>query len=158
MIILKTKAIKTVAKILVFFIFTCCIKEMNYEGDMLTMINSARTSGYICRGEKYKPVGIMKWDSQLEAAALIQCNYMDSVGELSHKWKDGTELKDRLMIVGYTSELAGENIARGPLTEADVLEDWLNSPPHSQAIMFGGYDIVAVARKCNYWTMVLRYK
>jgi uncharacterized protein YkwD len=149
---------KTVIKILVFLLFTSCIKEMNYEGDMLTMINSARTTGYNCQGEKYKPVGIVKWDSQLEAAALIQCNYMDSVDELSHNWKDGTGLKDRLLIVGYTSDRAGENIARGANTEADVLENWLNSPPHCETIMFGGYDIVAVARKGNYWTMVLGYK
>ena len=62
------------------------------------------------------------------------------------------------MIVGYTSERAAENIAQGPINEADVLENWLNSPQHCEAIMFSGYDIVAVARKGNYWTMVLGYK
>lgn len=154
----KNKHFKSLMIILVFTMLTACIKEVNLEGDMLTMINTARTTGYICQGEKHKPVGMMKWDSQLEKAAIIQCNYMDSVGELSHKWKNGIQLKDRLLIVGYTSDRAGENIARGALNEADVLENWLNSPPHCEAIMFWGYDIVAVARKGNYWTMVLGYK
>jgi len=154
----KNKHFKSLMILLVFIILTACIKEVNLEGDMLTMINTARTTGYICQGEKHKSVGTMKWDSQLEKAALIQCNYMDSVGELNHKWKDGTQLKDRLLIVGYTSDRAAENIARGPVTEADVLENWLNSPRHCEAIMFWGYDIVAVARKGNYWTMVLGNK
>ena len=154
----KNTHFKTLIKTLVFLMITSCINEMNYEGDMLTMINTARTTGYICQGEKYKPVGKMSWDPQLEKAALIHSNYMDSVGELNHKWKDGTQLKDRLLIVGYTSESAAENIAQGPLTEADALENWLNSPPHCASIMFSGYDIVAVARKGNYWTMVLGYK
>jgi uncharacterized protein YkwD len=155
---LKNKHFKIILKLLVFLLFTCCIKEMNLEGDMLNMINTVRTTGYVCQGEKHKPVGKMKWDSQLEKAALIQCNYMDSVGELNHKWKDGTQLKDRLLIVGYTSDRASENIARGALNEADVLENWLESPPHCEAIMFWGYDIVAVARKGDYWTMILGYK
>lgn len=81
----------TLIKTLVFLMITSCINEMNYEGDMLTMINTARTTGYICQGKKHKPVGKMSWDSQLEKAALIHSNYMDSVGELNHKWKDGTQ-------------------------------------------------------------------
>jgi uncharacterized protein YkwD len=149
------KHLATVLKILLFLFFTGCMNEMPYEVDMLAMINSARTSGYVCQGQKHNPVCKMKWDSQLEIAALIQCNYMDSVGELSHKWKDGTELKDRLMIVGYTSDLASENLAQGPVTQTDVLEAWLNSPEHCESIMYAGYDIVAVARKGVYWTMVL---
>jgi len=152
------KHFKILLKIFVFFILSGCIGDTILEGDMLTMINSVRTTGYISQGEKYKPVEIMSWDSQLEKAALIHSNYMDSVGELNHKWKDGTQLKDRLLIVGYNSDRASENIARGAINEADVLENWLNSPPHCKAIMFSGYDIVGVARKGNYWTMVLGKK
>lgn len=154
----KKNHFKIGTTILIFLMFTSCIKDITLEGDMLDMINTVRTEGYICQGEKHKPVSEMRWDSQLEKAALIHSNYMDSVGELNHKWKDGTQLKDRLLIVGYTSDRASENIALGALNEADVLENWLNSPRHCEAIMFWGYDIVGVARKGNYWTMVLGYK
>ena len=157
MITLKLNAIKTIAKILVLVVFTTCIGEINYNGDILNMINQARTKGYKCENIHYKPVGELAWSSQLEKAALIQCNYMDSVKELNHIWKDGTNLEKRLTIVGYKGR-AGENIAWGQQMESDVIKDWLNSPEHSELLMFGGFNIVAVARKDNYWTMVLGYK
>lgn len=141
--------------LLFFLMFAGCVNELNDEGDMLNMINTVRTTGYICQGETYSPVGIVKWDSKLEKAAIMHCNYMDSIGELSHCWKDGTALIDRLLIVGYRSELAAENIAQGAKSEADALNAWLNNPPHCKAIMFGAYNIVAVAQKGEYWTMVL---
>jgi len=116
------------------------------DQDMLTMINEARG--------KEQPV---HWDNTFQAAAEMQAKYMDSTKYYAHKWEDGTTFEDRLRMVGFETELAGENIAWGHLTESSVLDGWMNSPPHRDAIMWPYYNAVGVARSGVYWCMVIGY-
>jgi len=116
------------------------------DQDMLTMINEARG--------KEQPV---HWDSTFQAAAEMQAHYMDSTKYYAHTWEDGTTFADRMRMVGFKTELAGENIAWGHLTESSVLDGWLTSPPHRDAIMFPYYNAVGVSHIGVYWCMVIGY-
>jgi uncharacterized protein YkwD len=84
---------------------------------------------------------------------------MFNTGEFAHIWKDGTSPTDRLqMITTINYSPIGENIAHGYTDEKSVINAWFNSDGHRKNMLNNGFNIIAVARKGNYWTMVLGYK
>jgi len=117
------------------------------EQDFTAMINQARG--------KEQPLRI---SAKLQAAAEMQSAHMDSTKYYGHDWQDGTTLKDRLLRVGYTRDTAAENIAWGHKTESDVLQGWLDSPPHRDAILFYYYNAYGLSHKGIYWTLVVGYE
>ena len=116
------------------------------DQDFETMINQARG--------KEQPLHL---SSVLQAAADIHSNYMDSTGLYDHAWKDGTRVKDRLAALGYNG-MGTENIAWGYKSESEVLQGWLDSPPHCEAILFPYYNAYGLSRRGFYWTLVLGYE
>jgi uncharacterized protein YkwD len=53
----------------------------------------------------------------------------------AHESRDGDDPGDRVRDSGYRWRRYGENIARGAGSPHDVVEDWMNSPPHRANIM-----------------------
>jgi hypothetical protein len=101
----------------------------------------------------------LKWNDDLFKAAEIQSLHMFNTGEFAHIWKDGTSPTDRLqMITTINYSPIGENIAHGYTDEKSVINAWFNSDGHRKNMLNNGFNIIAVARKGNYWTMVLGYK
>ena len=66
---------------------------------------------------------------------------MAAYNYLSHTGRDGSSPWDRMHRVGYDFGAAGECIAGGQSSPEQAVSDWLNSPPHRQALMGTYLDI-----------------
>ncbi len=80
----------------------------------------------------------------------------------SHVSLDGRSFSRRLTNEGYSWQAAGENIAAGQITIAEVMAGWLASEGHCRNIMKPVFAEVAVACVAKsgttygtYWTMEL---
>lgn len=72
----------------------------------------------------------------LSNAAQIQSEDLAKNDFFAHTSPTGTTLADRLADGGYTRySTAGENIAAGQITAAQVVEEWMNSPSHRENIL-----------------------
>ncbi len=70
------------------------------------------------------------FDSRLAAAAQGHADDMLAQNYFSHTGLNGSSPGDRITAAGYNWRTYGENIARGQSSEAEVLQDWTNSPGH----------------------------
>lgn len=78
-------------------------------------------------------------DARLEAAA--QAHTDDMIGHgLTHTGSDGSTYYQRISATGYPLAVldSGEDIAQGQQTPAAVIDAWMQSPPHCQAILMPG--------------------
>ena len=90
----------------------------------------------------------------LQAAAQGHCTDMSNNNFFSHTGSDGSQPWDRMSRAGYSWNFAGENIAVGQTSVADVMSSWMNSPGHRANILDSGFSHVGVARVGNYWAQV----
>ena len=99
-------------------------------------------------------------DVRLMEAAQLHSDDMAANDFLSHTGTGGTTMVDRVEAAGYLSWLAlGEAVAAGYQTPADVVQGWIDSPPH-RAILLGspyvhigiGHAFSASATYGDYWT------
>lgn len=96
-------------------------------------------------------------DERLTLAARLHSQDMCDQGYFSHTSLDGRSFADRIREQGATYRTAGENIARGQRTPADVHDAWMNSDGHRRNILnasFGriGIGYVACPGSGPYWT------
>jgi uncharacterized protein YkwD len=90
----------------------------------------------------------------LESSAVDYAQHMDSEKCFSHTC--GSTLKERMHASGYYhgggfSYSYGENIARGQDSAAEVMEDWMNSPPHHDAILSSKFLEIGIGKSGEYW-------
>ncbi|HEV3164612.1 MAG TPA: CAP domain-containing protein [Isosphaeraceae bacterium] len=71
----------------------------------------------------------------LQAAAEQHARDMAAQGKMSHKGSDGSTPEARIKQAGYAYQTAGENVAAGQTTVAEVMQTWMNSPPHKKNIL-----------------------
>ena len=70
----------------------------------------------------------VQFDSRLNDAAQAHAQDMVDRDYFSHTTKGGTDdVRDRMIAAGYNPTAWGENIAGRQSTEADVLQDWIDS-------------------------------
>ncbi len=93
---------------------------------LLDLINAYRSE----RG-----LGALEPEARLRAAAEAHGRDMATRGYFGHDSPDGETLKQRLERVGYAFRFAGENLAGGQETPAEVLEDWQESPGHDEILL-----------------------
>lgn len=73
---------------------------------------------------------------QLNQAALAHSEDMALNDFFSHTGSNGSSVTDRMEAAGYTNwTAAGENIAAGQTTPAEVMNSWMNSPGHRANIL-----------------------
>lgn len=143
----------TTFTVLMVIALTSCQKEekelpdIDYSKNYIEIINQIRTE-YVC----CKPV---RFDSVCYKLALFQAEYMDSTGDYNHVRKSGMTVRQRAWLFGLDD--AAENIARGYKTESAVMEAWVNSEGHLYNMCMPYLTKVAVARKNNYWVMILTF-
>lgn len=102
------------------------------EADVVLATNRAR------REHDRRP---LETSARLTRAAQARAAKLARGGEFSH---DGWE--DALRKVGYrTGWGAGENIAYGQDSAAEVVEDWLASPGHRRNILDKAFKMIGVA-------------
>ena len=77
----------------------------------------------------------------------------------SHKRVDGTDFSDVLKGAGISYTSAGEIIAAGQKTPAEVLSAWMGSAPHRAQILNSSHSKVGIGHRksssgTDYWVMI----
>ena len=107
----------------------------------------------------------LKLNDRLTGAALDHSNDMAHDDFFSHTGVDGSTVSDRVKNSSYEYSTAGENIAAGQTSAAEVVEDWMNSPGHRANILNPNYTEIGVGYEYlendtgkfnyeRYWTQV----
>ena len=118
---------------------------------MLNAVNQLRRTGCQCGTTFMPPVAELQWNDTLAAAA--EDHLLDMVGNnyFGHIAPDGSDPVLRAQALGYTGDYVGENIARGYNNVTDVMNAWINSADHCQAMMDSLYKEMGAARLNDYW-------
>jgi uncharacterized protein YkwD len=122
--------------------------------EIVALVNAARTRNGLA------PLRI---STLLEESAQTYAREMAVGGFFSHVSPSGQTLKQRLEAVGYYhlredpgclcvhGIAVGENLARGQVTAAEVVADWLKSASHRKTILTPEYTDVGVGVEAGYW-------
>lgn len=102
---------------------------------MLAAINKARSDAGC--------VGVTS-SADLDAAAAAHAQDMKVRRYFSHTSPTGADMVDRILATRYDFRMAGENIARGQTSVAQVMDDWMDSPGHRANILNCSYRNVGI--------------
>ncbi|MBL7816338.1 MAG: CAP domain-containing protein [Saprospiraceae bacterium] len=123
----------------------------DFRADMLTAVNLVRSRGCRCGNKTMPAVPPVRWNSQLEAAAIRHAADMARNKHFDHIGTDGSELDNRVEAAGYKWMQIGENIAWGYTAIADAMKGWIESPSHCQQLMSPKVDEMGAAKNGKYW-------
>jgi uncharacterized protein YkwD len=127
---------------------------------ILGLVNAARATGHRCGNKSYPPAPPLELNADLTQAALAHSEEMALYNEFQHGGHDGSSLSARVARTGYGAySIIGENIAAGVMSSAEVMQGWLNSPPHCENIMEASFAEIGIAYAVThrgdelvYWT------
>lgn len=119
------------------------------EDEVTRLTNAERSAG---------GCGEVGTDERLRTAARGHSQDMAVNDYFSHTGQDGRSPFDRMADAGYPDP-AGENIAYGYRTPADVVEGWMNSDGHRRNILTCSHQAIGVGLAYDadgrpYWTQV----
>jgi uncharacterized protein YkwD len=116
------------------------------QAEILRLVNAERAK-----------VGLAAYNinETLNESAQAYAENMEKLDCFSHT-ECGSTLKERMHASGYFaggnhSYSYGENIAKGQDTAKEVMEDWMNSPPHKEAILSSDYLEIGIGKSGKYW-------
>ena len=87
----------------------------------------------------------LRFNPALGEAATLHAQDMARRGKMSHTGGDRSSPFDRMTRAGYRFTRAGENVAAGQTSVAEVMRDWMHSPGHRRNIL-GAFREIGVAR------------
>ena len=122
--------------------------------EMLRLVNQARQKGVRCGKTWQKPVEPLKWDDQLEQAAIDKSLDMYKNNYFDHDSPNGENLSDRLLKTNYAWRTIGENLALGPTSVQLAVATLLESEGHCKNIMKAEFTHLGAAQYGTYWTQV----
>lgn len=116
-----------------------------YEQQVLTLTNAERAK---------QGLTSLQADTKLMAAAREKSEDMQKNNYFSHTSPTFGSPFDRLKALGISYKAAGENIAKGQRTPAQVVQAWMDSPGHRANILNAKYTHLGVGFVENgyYWT------
>ena len=91
-----------------------------------------------------KGLSSLTLNAKLQKTAQAQADDQAKQRKMSHDGSDGSTPFERMERAGYTYNRAAENVAFGQYTVDELMEGWMNSPPHRKNIL-GGFTQVGVA-------------
>lgn len=95
-----------------------------------------------------KPLSV---NTNLQKVAQVKANDMAQNGYFDHTSPTyGTPFK-MMKTYGITYTYAGENIAKGQSSAAEVMSDWMNSPGHKANILNKNFTQIGVGLKNGVW-------
>ena len=94
-------------------------------------------------------------DARLATAAQAHAADMQAQNYFSHTGLDGRSSADRVRAAGYVSCRPSEVIAFGQQSEAEVLQTWVNSPPHLANIMMRGPVQYGLGHAGTKWVLIV---
>ena len=115
-------------------------------GGFTTMLNAQRATGGLPAATP---------DARLMAAAQGHAEDMAAQNYFSHIGLDGRHSYDRVRDAGYSTCRPSEDIAFGQRSEAEVLQTWINSPPHLANIMMQGPVQYGLGHAGTKWVLVV---
>jgi uncharacterized protein YkwD len=118
---------------------------------MLNAVNQLRRTGCQCGTIYMPPAPDLRWNDTLEEAAESHLQDMYDNHYFGHIAPDGSSPIQRAQALGYTGDYVGENIAEGYNSLEEVMNAWINSPDHCQAMMDTLYKEMGAARLNDYW-------
>jgi uncharacterized protein YkwD len=127
------------------------VETGDFRTNMLAAVNKLRASGCRCGGKQMPPVPPLRWNNQLEAAAMRHANDMASNGHFDHIGTDNSEFDDRISATGYKWMEIGENIAFGYDMISTTIQGWINSTSHCKQMMSPKVDELGAAKNGKYW-------
>lgn len=134
----------------------------NFQQEVISRINQIRATARACGSLTYAAAPPLKWNDKLFNAAAGHSADMAAKNYFSHTSLDGRSFSQRITNAGYDWRAAGENIAAGQTSVAQVMTAWVNSPGHCANLMNKNFTEVGVACVKNdassyryYWTMEL---
>ncbi len=125
--------------------------EDSEKQTMLEAVNRLRAKGCQCGGRYMPPVGPVRWNAQLEKAALAHASDMYRNRFFAHKGSNGSGIGERANKAGYRWRAVGENIADGYSSFQTTLLAWKASPGHCRNLMNSGFDEMGVAKLDELW-------
>lgn len=134
-----------------------------FADQVIDSVNAARAVARKCGTTDYAAVGPLRWQAQIENAALGHAQYLQQNNVFSHTGANGSSVGDRVTATGYVWQTVGENIAAGYPDLAAVVQGWIDSPSHCVNVMNGNFTEIGVVvvqgtsanTYRNYWAMVL---
>lgn len=123
----------------------------DFRADMLTAVNFVRSKGCRCGGRIMLPVPPVRWNGQLEVAAIRHATDMATHKRFDHVGSDGSEIDGRITDSGYKWMQIGENIAWGYNTIAEAMAGWVVSPSHCLQLMSDKVNEIGAAKNGKYW-------
>ncbi|MDC0666326.1 CAP domain-containing protein [Nannocystis radixulma] len=114
------------------------------EDQVITLVNQRRAAGAVCGGVSKPPVPPVTAQAQLRCAARGHSKDMGVNNFASHVGSDGSTFTERITAAGYAWTTAGENIAGGYSTAAQVVNAWMASTGHCNNIMNGNFTDLGV--------------
>jgi uncharacterized protein YkwD len=127
------------------------VDPADFRAAMLAAVNKLRASGCRCGGKFMPSVPPLRWNSQLEAAAIRHAMDMSSHGHFDHVGTDNSEFDDRITASGYKWMEIGENIAVGYDLIPATIKGWLDSDSHCKQMMSAKVDEMGAAKSGKYW-------
>lgn len=107
--------------------------ESAYAAEVVRLVNAERAK---------EGLSALKSDSTVQAAAQVRAK--ETVTSFSHTRPNGSSCFTALQEAGVSYMGAGENIAYGQKTPAEVVNAWMNSPGHRANIMNGSFTTIGV--------------
>ena len=103
--------------------------------ELLQRINVARAKPRRCGNRLFPAAQPLQPNTMLRAAAEAHARDMLDYNYFAHEGRDGSNPAQRVTAAGYAYRIVGENIASGPVTAAEAVEGWLQSPEHCENLM-----------------------
>lgn len=122
-----------------------------FAEEMLLAVNQLRVQGCQCGDTYMPPVKPLRWNENLEKAALRHAMDMAENRWFDHTGTDGSSVAVRVSDAGYDWSAVGENIAHGYPSISKVVAGWQRSEGHCRNIMKAAYVEMGVVRVGNYW-------
>lgn len=127
------------------------------------LLNEARSRARSCGGVSFDAAPPLRWNGALATAAASHSSWMQATDSTSHEQENGSTVGERAQAAGYRWRAIAENIAAGRSGVADVIADWLESPPHCENVMNPEFEDFGLAmvpgtprnRFPTWWTLVL---
>ncbi|SON57492.1 Cysteine-rich secretory protein family protein [Hartmannibacter diazotrophicus] len=108
--------------------------------------------------------GPLKTDPKLVKIAQDYAEAMAKSGDMTHVLQPYGSLLKRLRDAGYAYKIAGENIAAGQYTLADVFSEWRQSPRHDAGMKSADKTVMGIGVAYNpnskykvYWCLILAW-
>ncbi|QJC54449.1 SCP-like extracellular [Paenibacillus albicereus] len=119
----------------------------SFAQQVVTIVNQERAK---------QGLAALKSDTQLSEVALVKAKDMYTNNYFSHTSPTYGSPFDMMKQFGVTYRYAGENIAKGQRTPAEVMNAWMNSAGHKANILKAEYTNIGVAYHNGVWVQMFK--